>query len=435
MDARMVVTQTRSKQTQESGVTLPEPSQIESPRGLRAPGTARMIAGSLAGAVLAYLFQVFGGRRLGTTAFAPVALLWTVFFIVATVVLIPLEQFVTREVSRGRRVLADDWKVLAVVILVTALALAGFVAITNDHLFGGHPSFVLQAGTLTLLFGGMQVGKGILAGHRRFADYGLVLTLEGLFRLGAAVAFLTLSSGAVALGWAMVAAPLCILFVRPWRLDRETVEGVDATPARGFLSSYVLGSSASQLLLGGAPLGVGALGGGEALRSIVFVTFTLYRAPLTLIYNLQGRVLSLLVRMDDEATLRRGITRLLAVGVFLVASAGLVGWLVGPAVVELLFGMEFRPAATVAALAAAGVIAGSITQLMGQALVATGSTGQLAGAWVGGLGAGLVTMIALGGASEYRVAVGFLVGELVALGLASWRTLRGSREGSRPAIV
>ncbi|HSL26903.1 MAG TPA: hypothetical protein VLA54_11520, partial [Acidimicrobiia bacterium] len=256
-------------------MNLPQPPQTDSPRGLRAPGTARMIAGSLAGAVLAYLFQVLGGRRLGTTAFAPVALLWTVFFIVATVVLIPLEQFVTREVSRGRRILADDGKVLAVVIAATALALGGFVALTNDHLFAGEPAFVLQAAALTVLFGGMQIGKGILAGHRRFAEYGVVLALEGLFRLGAAVVFLGVSTSAIALGWAMVAAPLCILLVRPWRIDRETMAGVEPTRARGFLASYVLGSSASQLLLGGAPLGVGALGGGEALRSIIFVTFTL----------------------------------------------------------------------------------------------------------------------------------------------------------------
>jgi len=116
--------------------------------------------------------------------------------------------------------------------------------------------------------------------------------------------------------------------------------------------------------------------------------------------------------------------RLVGFGLALVALAGFVGFFVGPAVVGLLFGSEFRPVAIVASLAAAGVIAGSVTQLMGQALVATGSTGQLAGAWVGGLAAGLVTMFAVSGAPDFRVAVGFVVGELVALALACWRTLR-----------
>ena len=423
MDARMATAPQTG--TRESSVTLlPDEPDIDAPRGLRAPGTARMIAGSLVGAVLAYLFQVYGTRALGAHAFAPIALLWTSFFIVATVILIPLEQFVTREASRGRRVLTEDRLTITLVVGGAALLLGGFTYLTNDALFAGEPIFVFQAVAVTALYGVMQVGKGLLAGHRRFAEYGVLLAWEGIVRLGAAVAFIAYSASAPALGWAMVAAPLGVFLVRPFRYDRETVSGVAPTRASGFLSSYVLGSAASQVLLGAAPIGVGALGGSEALRSVVFTTFLLYRAPLTLIYNLQGRLLSLLVRMDEKTSLRQGLLKLVGFGLVLVGLAGIVGFFVGPAVVGLLFGPEFRPVATVAALAAAGVIAGSVTQLMGQALVANGSTGQLASAWVGGLFAGLATMLLMGGTPDFRVAVGFAVGELVALALACWRTLR-----------
>ena len=423
MDARMATAHHTG--TRESSVTLlPEEPDLDAPRGLRAPGTARMIAGSLIGAVLAYLFQVYGTRALGAHAFAPIALRWTSFFIVATVIMIPLEQFVTREASRGRRVLTEDRLTIALVVGGAAVLLGGFTYLTNDALFAGDPVFVVQAVAVTALYGVMQVGKGLLAGHRRFAEYGALLAWEGIVRLGAAVAFIAFSASAPALGWAMVTAPLGVFLVRPFRYDRETVSGVAPTRASGFLSSYVLGSAASQVLLGAAPIGVGALGGSEALRSVVFTTFLLYRAPLTLIYNLQGRLLSLLVRMDEKTSLRQGLLKLVGFGLVLVGLAGIVGFFVGPAVVGLLFGPEFRPVATVAALAAAGVIAGSVTQLMGQALVASGSTGQLAGAWVGGLLAGLVTMALVGGTPDFRVAVGFAVGELVALGLACWRTLR-----------
>ena len=403
---------------------LPNEPEVDAPRGLRAPGTARMIAGSLVGAVLAYLFQVYGTRALGAHDFSPIAILWTSFFIVATVVLIPLEQFVTREVSRGRQVLRDDRLTIALVIGGAALLLGAFTFLTNEAFFTGEPVFVIQALGMIVTYGVMQVGKGLLAGHRRFAEYGALLAWEGVVRLVAAVGFITFSVSAPALGWAMVAAPLCVLLVRPFRYDRETVSGVEPTKASGFLSSYVLGSAASQVLLGAAPIGVGALGGNGALQSVVFTTFLLYRAPLTLIYNLQGRLLSLLVRMDEKTNLRQGLLKLVGFGSVLIGLAGVVGFSVGPAVVELLFGAEFRPVATVAALAAAGVIAGSVTQLIGQALVASGSTGQLASAWVGGLLAGLVTMLAVGGTPDLRVAVGFAVGESVALALACWRTLR-----------
>jgi len=289
----------------DSSVSLsPNPQDLESPRGLRAPGTARMIVGSLVGAVLAYLFQFYGTRALGAHEFSPIALLWTSFFIVATIILIPLEQFVTREASRGRRVLRDDRLTIVLVIGGAALLLGGFAYLTNEAFFSGEPIFVLQAIAVTLGYGVMQVGKGLLAGHRRFADYGALLAWEGVFRLVAAIGFVSLSVSAVALGWAMVAAPLCVFLIRPFLYDRETISGVVPTKASGFLSTYVLGSAASQVLLGAAPIGVGALGGNEALRSVVFTTFLLYRAPLTLFYNLQGRVLSLLVRMDSKTDLR-----------------------------------------------------------------------------------------------------------------------------------
>lgn len=405
-------------------------------RGLRAEGTARMIGGSLVGALAAYLFVVVGGRTLGTVAFAPIALLWTVFFIVATVVLVPLEQFVTREASRGRRVLEADRRAVTSVILATAAAFAGFVAITNDALFEGNPIFIVQGFLLVALFGMMQIGKGILAGHRRFAAYGLILSLEGAFRLFAAIVLLWLVPSAAALGWAMVCAPLCVLVLRPWQYDRTTDPNVASTGAVGFLGSYVAGSAASQLLLGGGPLGVVVLGGDAALRSVIFTTFTLYRAPLTLIYNLQGRVLSFLVRSDGSgADIGRMITRIAVFGLALAAVAGAAGWVVGPEVVELLFGADFRPEAAIAAVVAAGVIVASTTQIVSQALVAAGSTGQLAGAWIAGLTAGIAAMLLAGGGPGFRVGVGFLVGELVAFSFALIRTVRRQRRHGEMRVL
>src|SRR5688572_22848746 len=150
MDARMATDQ-RTGNRESSVSLLPDEPGIDAPRGLRAPGTARMIAGSLVGAVLAYLFQVYGTRALGAHAFAPIALLWTSFFIVATVILIPLEQFVTREASRGRRVLTEDRLTIVLVIGGAALLLGGFTYLTNDALFSGEPIFVVQAVAVTAL--------------------------------------------------------------------------------------------------------------------------------------------------------------------------------------------------------------------------------------------------------------------------------------------
>ena len=70
---------------------------------------------------------------------------------------------------------------------------ADFAYLTNEAFFAGEPIFVVQAVAVTVFYGVMQVGKGLLAGHRRFAQYGAVLAWEGIIRLGAAVGFIAYS--------------------------------------------------------------------------------------------------------------------------------------------------------------------------------------------------------------------------------------------------
>jgi O-antigen/teichoic acid export membrane protein len=241
--------------------------------------------------------------------------------------------------------------------------------------------------------------------------------VEGVLRLVAGLAILAVAVDASALAWAMVVAPLSALLLRFWRHDRE--EGrVEPVGARRFLGAYIGGSSASQILLAGAPLGVAALGGGSALFSVVFVTFTLFRAPLTLIYSLQSRILPHLVSMagdDDHSGLRRIAVGIVGVGSVLTVVGGLVGYLAGPVVVEILFDETFRPGPVVAMLAAGGVMAASTAQIGGQVLVARAQTSRLATAWLLGLAVALVTMVVVSGTPDVRVATGFAAGEVAAM--------------------
>ncbi|CAN5863952.1 hypothetical protein BH23ACT5_BH23ACT5_02210 [soil metagenome] len=375
-----------------------------------------MVVGGLVGAVLAYIFQAVGTRVLGVDGFAPIAAIWTAFFILASVLLVPLEQYATREVSRGRS-MADDRKVFVWVMTIGVVAGAMFVFTMLESLFDGDPVYVVVMSLLVIGYAVLFTAKGVLAGNRRFADIGWVLGLEGVFRLVAGLALLALVVDASALAWAMVIAPLSAVVLRFWRHDRS--EGViEPVGARGFLGAYIGASSASQILLAGAPLGVIALGGSRGLFAAVFVLFTLYRAPLTLIYSLQSRILPHLVTMagnDDDAGLRRIAIRVIGVGTALTVLGGLVGWLVGPQVVALLFSEEARPVAVVAALTAAGVMAASTAQIGGQVLVARANTGALAVAWAVGLTVAVVVMVASAGSPDLRVAIGFLSGELVAM--------------------
>lgn len=386
-------------------------------RGFRAPGTTFMVAGGLIGAVGAYIFQAYGGHELGTQAFAPVAQLWTVFFIIATVLLVPVEQYITREVASGRKVIPQDLRPSMSVAAVGAVLGAAFVLITLEDLFAGSIQYVAQIVLLMVGYGFLFVGKGVLAGSRRFADVGWVLIVETVVRLVAGIIAIQLFASAESLGWAMVLGGFAVIGMRWWRFDLGSKQP-SVAPATTFLRGYVGGTAASQVLLGAAPIAVALLGGSQEMQSIVFATFTLFRAPLTLIFALQGRILPYLVGVaggPDIRHLTRIARRVVAVGVVLVVLGGLVGWLLGPQVVALLFPEEFAPSALVAGLTAAGVMAAATAQIAGQVLVAEARTSRLASAWIGGLVAASVALLVLGGEPDVRVALAFAIGEGMAL--------------------
>jgi O-antigen/teichoic acid export membrane protein len=386
-------------------------------RGFRAPGTTFMVAGGLIGAVGAYIFQVYGARALGPEAFAPIGVLWTAFFIIATVLLVPVEQYVTREVASGRKAIPHDLLPAMSVAALGALLGGGFVLFTMERLFAGSWEYVAQIVLLMIGYGLLFVGKGVLAGGRRFADVGWILVVETVVRLAAGVVAIQLVASAESLGWAMVLGGFAVLGMRWWRFDQGDPRA-RAAPASRFLGGYVGATSSSQVLLGAAPIAVAALGADPALVSIVFVTFTLYRAPLTLIFALQGRILPYLVGVagsGDGHRLGRYARGVVFFGGGLALAGGLVGWLVGPEVVTFLFGEEFAPSSTVAALAAAGVMAAAAAQIAGQVLVAEARTSRLAGAWFGGLLVAVAALLVLGGEPDVRVAMAFAIGEGVAL--------------------
>lgn len=395
-------------------------------RGFRAPGTTFMVAGGLIGAVGAYLFQLVGGRALGTAAFAPVSLLWTTFFILATILLVPIEQYVTREVASGRKALPTDLKPTGLVALIGSVLGGGFVAITLDDLFSGDPQYLAQIVLLMVGYALLFVGKGVLAGSRHFAGVGWVLIVETLARLVAGIIAVWLFASATSLGWAMVLGGFSVVGLRWWRHDKGDPE-LPRTPAAKFLAGYSGGSSSSQILLAGAPLAVAALGGSDQLISITFFTFTIFRAPLTLIFALQGRVLPFLVGLagnSRKADLVR-ITRFVFLGGIILTLVGAgVGWLVGPQVMVLLFGAEAEPTQIVATLAAGGVMAAAAAQITSQVLVAEGRTSRLAWAWLGGLVVALVVLLLTSGAPDTRVAVAFLVGEVTALVLMAYLAMK-----------
>ncbi len=388
-----------------------------------------MVSGSVVGALLAFAYQRVVGAALGPDGFAPIGNAWTAMFITATIFIVPLEQYATRETSRGRNPARSDRKVAALIGAGTAGVGWAIGIWGRDLWFQGSLSFAMILAVMLIGFSIYGLARGVLAGNRDFREVGVFLIVEGVIRLVVAAALLQISDSPSVVGWSLAAAPLAALASLKWVRLVPVVER-NRTPPFPFFASYFAGSGASQVLVASAPMVVKVLGGSDAASAVVFMTFTLYRAPLTLIFSLQSRLLAALVRWFDAGEHRRmrsAAALIGAAGLILVALAWGVGWTVGPQVVEILFSAQFRPSRELAAWAAAGVIAASSAQLLGQLLVARAATGRLAIAWLCGLGVAVLSLVASDGRSDHRVAIAFGLGELAALAAVGFIAIRSYR--------
>jgi O-antigen/teichoic acid export membrane protein len=132
-----------------------------------------------------------------------------------------------------------------------------------------------------------------------------------------------------------------------------------------------------------------------------------------------------MAELGERSEANRLISKLMWVGSGLCLAGALTGYLVGPDVVQLLLGAEFRPTAQVAALVAGGVVAAVTTQVVGQFLVAQGRTAALSIVWFLGLAAAVLVLVFSSMEPLSRTALAFAIGEVVAL-TAMWRVARSS---------
>lgn len=416
---------------------------------LRSDGTLDIVVGSLVAGLGAYAYQFLGGHSLGAEGFAPIAALLTAHFLAFVIILLPIEQLVIRRITLG----ASGWVVpLRAVALTISAAVAGAIVVwlTSDSYFDGDSSFIwFVVATVTFHFF-FAVGRGYLAGYRRFRGYGQVSAVASMFRLALAIGVVMIGASVQGFAWAQVLGPLVIFLWRPFRAPEGRAassrgelakEHKEAMGERGLLSGLVLSSAASQALLLSGPLVVGALGATDVQFSVTYATLLLARAPITLGYNLIARVLPPFTEMaatGEGRELRSWARGLGIAGVALAVIGGFIGALIGPTLVAIAFGQDFRPSSLVAGLAAAGVVLAATGLFIGQVLVARGQPTRLAMAWLLALaGAGVVLLTPIAD-PVLQVTLGFLVGEMVALAalvVGALRPDRGEGEISHGYLV
>ena len=154
--------------------------------------------------------------------------LWSVMFVIISVIYRPIEQLLSRTIAERRarghakhtlRVPMLIQASFACIFLVIALALHGELV---DHVFEHQDALydVLVVGTLA--YAASYFARGWLAGHQRFGLFGGLVLMESTSRISFAIAVaLGIANGQTAVALGIAAAPFVSLVVVPAAFARS----------------------------------------------------------------------------------------------------------------------------------------------------------------------------------------------------------------------
>ncbi len=392
--------------------------------------------------LLTFAFFSIASHVLSEDAASRVALLWSVMFVIISVIYRPIEQLLSRTIAERRahghgehplRVPIAIQMGFALAFLITALALREVLV---NRVFDGYAAlyYVLVVGTLA--YAASYFARGWLAGHEYFVLFGCLVLMEALARICFALAVaLGVSSGQTVVALGIAAAPLVSLvvvpaaFARRGEERRETsattpgragihphkadlalatpitvdeaeaalagpgTEGVQEAAAHEELSlrrgtgfaGWVSGIMLSeQTLLNAAVLTVAATSPYKALPGIVFDVLLIARAPLQLFQAIQTSLLPHLTGLEvtegHEAFARAIRITVLAIAAFATAVAlGLLA--IGPFAMTHLFGQNFSYGRFGLALVGLGMGLHLTSGTLNQAALARNRARAAAGCW------------------------------------------------------
>ena len=410
-------------------------------RGHRFPSPRRLLIGGIA----TYAFFKVGTWAVGgEDEFSPISSLWFAMFALAPGFFLPLEQELGRALAHrraigqgGQPVVAKVGRLSLVLLAIVVTAILALSPLIATNYFDGEwvMLFALIAGFSA--YAPVHLARGICSGSGRFREYAIVMGSDGVVRIVLCVVLAVIGVTAVgAYGFAVALAPL---FGLTWVFARRglrTDPGPEATwaevtPNLGWL---LLGSVFASSLLNSGPIAMTLLvqtDAEKALATQFAYAVLLARIPLFMFQAVQAALLPRLSRLaaiGELGEFRNGLKRLLML-VLVVGVVGTLGALVlGPFVLEVVFGADDITGRTLAILAlgsacymVALALAQAVIALKGHAFVAVGwfvgMVAFLLGTWlssddlfrrveIGLLLSSIASMAAFALALRYRLASG-----------------------------
>jgi O-antigen/teichoic acid export membrane protein len=320
-------------------------------------GTLPVAAGLLVSGLTSYGFLAIAARALGPVRYAPVSVLWTLVFLAAPGIFLPLEQEVGRAVSArraqglgGRSVVLRATAAGGVVAVVVAMAAVAARGPLVSRLFDGDQLLLVGFVLAMLAYLAYFVVRGLLAGSGAFGAYAALISAEGLVRVLACGALAAVGIH-VAGAYGLIVGLPCLVGVgvglslgRGLMRPGPPAHWAEISHAVGFL---VAGSVLGQFLVNVGPLAVKVLAGNadQAAAGTFLNGLLMARIPLFFFQAVQAALLPALAAQAARGQLaefRHGLLRLVF-GVAAVAAVAVAGSaLLGPWVVSHLFGAAYQ---------------------------------------------------------------------------------------------
>jgi len=385
--------------------------------GAYARGARILSLGIASTGVFTFAYFAVASHVLSPAEYGAIAFLWSVLFVVMSVIYRPVEQLLSRTLATSRALGGDASDARSLRVPLTIQASFALLFLVLALAFKGPLEDRLASETLFWIFVGAALAyaasyfaRGYFAGHQWFALYGGLVLFESIARILFPVAVAVgVASGQTAVALGILAAPFASLLVVPAALIRYRRRGAAAAPppaapegkdrslreGADFAFSVAMVQLAEQTLLNVAVLTVAA-SAGNALAGVVFNAFMIARAPLQLFQSIQTSLLPHLAGLEAtegrEAFARAIRVTVLAIGGFAAAiTLGLL--VVGPFAMDLLFDEAYDYGRL--GLAAIGVGMGFhlVAGTLNQAALARGRARLAAGAWLLGAAVFVLWMV------------------------------------------
>jgi O-antigen/teichoic acid export membrane protein len=419
-------------------------------------GASVLSAGIATTGLVTFAYFSLASHALDEVDYKGISLLWSVMFLIISIIYRPVEQLLSRTISSRRarglhsghplRTALGIQAAFAALFLVIALTFRD--RIVNDVFDGSEALYwVLVVGVVA--YAASYFARGWLAGHSRFGLYGGLVLLESCSRCLFALAVVVgIASGQNVVALGIAAAPLVSLMVVPWALRGRDPAPLPSESGAGRAGAAGLGSStrfagavlaimaAEQALLNGPVVAADITAKDAALAGFVFNVLLITRAPLQLFQAIQTSLLPHLSGLvatggRDEFSRSLRVTLLAIAGFAGIVVLGLAA--IGPWAMGVLFGGDFDYGRFGLVLVGIGMGFHLAAGTLNQAALARDRAALAAGSWLACAALFLLWLL-LSPLDDalLQVEVGYCV-TVAVLAAALWRIERSAHAAPAPA--